>query len=124
MSDITIEDLKADMESQTDTGGGEESGGEWINELIDTLDSRGYLDPLIQHSLGMEDMNPSTGAAPAEPAETDGGSVALDAADVAQFGKMVIDSVGDVPMSKVVEFSESNPEQVNQLIEQATQGQE
>lgn len=119
MSDLSIEDLKADMEEQNDSAE-DSGGGEWISDLVDKLDDRGYLDPLIQHSLGV-DGSPTTGASNVEPVETDGGgeSSGISAGDVSKFGTMVIDSVGDVPMSQVVKFAEDNPEQVNQLIEQA-----
>lgn len=121
MTDLSIQDLKADMDAQLpDDPDSEDGGGEWVRELVDMLDQRGYLDPLIEQSLGVQ------GPAGSAPVQADGGDPApepagvdLDADAVSQFGKLVIDSVGDVPMSTVVQYAESNPDQVDRLIEQA-----
>lgn len=116
MTDITLEDLAGSGggtdEQDADGGGG---GGEWVGKLFDRLDDKGYLDAIIAQQFDVDtDMT--------QPDETadDGETGSIDAETVAQFGKMVIDQVGDVPMSEVVKYCESNPAVVNNIIQQAT----
>jgi len=117
MTDLTLEDLAASGGGSDDSGGSssssDESGGEWLVSLFDKLDERGYLDAYMAQQLDVD--------VPTEVEASGGGGDgdgSLEAGDVAQFGKHVIDEVGDVPISKVVRFAETNPETVNQLIGQ------
>lgn len=125
MGELTIDDLAADDGASTDDGGG--SGGDtadWVGDLIDRLDEKGVLDALVAQQVGLD---PSEAVAP-EPdaggadAAADAGGADLDAATVATFGKLVIDNVGDVPVSEVVKYAESNPETVERMIDAATGG--
>lgn len=47
-NDRTLQDLaEATSESSESGGGGGESTGKWVNELVDNLDNRGLLRPLL-----------------------------------------------------------------------------
>lgn len=130
MTDLTLDDLASpdgtDTEPEAqDSGTDDDSGGEWIGKLIDRLDERGMLDAIIaqQFDLDTSAMNDANIDPDDDSTDAETDAAELDAADVAQFGKLVIDNVGDVPMSQVVQYAEGNPKVVNQLIQEAT-GQE
>lgn len=122
MTDLTLDDLASPESSEPEpepesSSSSSEKGGEWIGRLMDRLDERGYLDAIIaqQFDVDMTDSNQNVDPT----GSTDGENNTLDASSVAQFGKLVIDNVGDVSMSKVVQYAESNPQVVNQLISEA-----
>jgi hypothetical protein len=131
--DYTLADLAADA----DLADADESGSS--SNLLDTvqyLDENGYLQQLLAASNlgpnGGGKQPGSDGPMNAEQARaavggeqlpsTDGGqkdsAPSLDADNIAQFGKLVIDEFGDVPVSQVVKIAEANPGQVNQAIQQ------
>lgn len=125
MTDLTISDISAGNSAETDTSGGEtatedeKSTGEWLVEIFDRLDERGLVEPVL---FG-PDSNISKQTPDGQPAEQGGGDgMELDADAIADVGKTVIDTMGDVPISEVVKYAEKNPEQVNQLIEQKLEG--
>jgi len=75
------------------------------------MDDRGYLGPLM---FGTNDSN--DGGEPAPVATSDDGEITLTAASVAALGKRVQSEVGDVPISKIVQFAEAQPDRVNAVI--------
>lgn len=117
MTDISFEDLAAEVggddepEPEPDDG----DGGAWVKELFDRLDERGYLDAMIAQQF---DLDPDAGveASPDGGAE---GAADLGADEIARFGKLVIDNVGDVPVSTVVQYAEENPDTVDALVSRA-----
>lgn len=118
MTDLTLEDLSGSGDDGDDSDGESGSNSEWVGSLIERLDERGYLDALIAQQLDV-DMTDT-------PAITDDGdenseqttSGELDHETVAHFGKLVLEEVGDIPISQVVKFAEANPDQVDNLIQQ------
>lgn len=100
------EAAKEAAEEATDEAG----TGEWLLEFTERLDDKGLLEPLL---FGPPEENGAEAAA--EPSRSS--SPEIDAETVANIGKKVIDSMGDVPISQVVIYAEQNPEEVNQLIE-------
>lgn len=117
MTDLKIGDISAGSSgeteaSETSTDDGKDTG-EWLVEIFDRLDERGLVEPVLFGPDSNINQTPS-----AEPPEQDGDGVDLDADAIADIGKTVIDTMGDVPISEVVKYAEQNPEQVNQLIEQ------
>lgn len=118
-TDLTLADLAADDSSDSGSGGSDDTG-EWLGDLIDRLDERGYLDALITRQLDLDSQPMTDDTADGEVPAGENGGGDVDAEAVAQFGKMVIDQVGDVPMSTVVQYAENNPEVVDNLIQEAT----
>ena len=127
MTDLTLDDLANGTtddgsEPETTDDGSDESTAEWANTLVERLDEKGVIDAVIAQQMGV-DMN-DTNRTPTDSStdtDTEADVAGLDAGDVAQFGKLVIDNAGDVSMSKVVEYAENQPELVNRLIQQATE---
>lgn len=122
MTDLTLDDLASpstndDGDDVEATNDGDSGGGEWIDRLMNRLDERGYLDAIIaqQFDVNMNDNAVDPGNDNSSTDTEDG----LSAANVAQFGKIVIDNVGDIPMSQVVQYAENNPDVVDQLINRA-----
>ena len=125
MTDLTLDDLAApdegnDGSTDTETTDDSGDGGEWVGRLFDRLDERGYLDAIIAQQFDVP-MNDESNIDPDD--STDSENDSLDAGDVAQFGKLVIDNVGDVPMSQVVKYAENNPDVVDRLINKAMDGE-
>lgn len=130
MTDISMSDLAASSAGETASGAAEaaadaatdESTGEWAMKIFDRLEEKGLLEPIL---FGPESNISETQTPAGEGQTTEGGEsgeVAVDADQIAEIGKTVIDTLGDVPISEVVKYAESNPEQVNQLIEQQLEG--
>jgi hypothetical protein len=121
--EYTLADLAADAEVEPDDGGSD-SGGSDLVELFEFVDERVGLERMLMSQMDMGDLPEGAGdgagdGVPTDGARTDGGGSGgadLSAESIAQFGKLVIDEFGDVPVSKVVKFAESNPEQVNEAI--------
>jgi len=111
MPDLTLEDL-ANSES-TESDAETAKSGESLLELVEFLDTKGYLQPLM---FGID--NTPDADAPTAERTTDEGVVELNAENVAQLADMILESrVGDVPISKIGQFAKQNPEKVNQLID-------
>jgi hypothetical protein len=121
--EYTLADLAADAEVDTSDDG--DSGGSDLVELFEFVDDKVGLERMFMQSA---DLGGGDGSAPAEvPARTDGagaegdaggaGGPELNADNVAQLGKLVIDEFGDVPVSKVVKFAEANPSELNAAID-------
>jgi len=118
MTDITLDDLAADQAAEQDDDDGDSAEGvaRFLDKWAERLDEKGMLDAFLAKQMDMDATDINT---------DDGGEQGdeLDADAVATFGKLVIDNVGDVPMSKVVKYAESNPQMVNQMIKRATGGE-
>lgn len=133
--DVGVDDLLSDeatiVADDGDGGDGDDSTAEFLEKVFDTLDERGYLDAMVTQQLDLDGQNANV---PSEVAGSEGGGDPtasegspvddLDADTVATFGKVVIDEMGDVPISKVVKLAESNPEMVDQAIQHAVGGGE
>lgn len=137
MTDISLGDVAADTAKQTAKDAATDaatekaaeaasSGGtdtaEWFMELVDRMDQKGYLGPMLFGPEGMEQMGGSAPEqAPAEAtAATGGGSsgdMDLSAESIAEFGPLVIDKLGDRKISEIVQLCRKHPDRVNQLIE-------
>lgn len=115
MTDLTLEDLAGAA-----TGGGGEdadggdgaASGESLLDLVEFMDERGYLKPLM---FGID-------AGEGEPIDRENTAgqteVELNAETIAALADRIVESrVGDVPISRIGEFAESNPDKVNQIIE-------
>jgi hypothetical protein len=123
--DLTLDDLAGGGDDSGGSSGGsggksgsDGDGGESFTELLKFLDERGYLGPLM-----FGDTNANGGDAPAPEANADlesasDGDLALNAANIERFGKMVQGQFGDVPLSRVISFAENNPDRVNEAIRQ------
>lgn len=127
MTDISLKDLsagevaqdpqkaKAATEAAGEAAEAEKGTGEWLSEVIDKLDEKGLIEPIL---FG-PDSNISQESSPDQAANVDPkeAPAEIDAEQIAKFGKLTIDYVGDVPISEIVKLAEEEPEKVNQLIE-------
>lgn len=138
MTDLTLEDLVSTPEPDptevateavetVETTASDEAGGEWLLELWDRMDEKGMIEPLLfgpeagqqgpreqaqpQHANPIEEEQPIS-----EETEASQDGSDLDADDLAQFGKMVIDYSGDLQISEIVKMAEREPETVNMMI--------
>lgn len=123
MTDISLGELAADtVDPNGDSSESSESSedgkatGEFLLEVYERLDEKGLVEPILfgpDSNISQRD---------AEPVEQGGGEgdddPDLDAEVIADAGKTVIDTLGDVRVSELVKYAENNPEQVNQLIDQ------
>lgn len=133
MTDVSLGDIAADTatneaaktaaketakEAASEAASGE-STAEWMFKLVDNLEQRGYLGPLLFGPDGVKELEGSA-PAPADTAtnEATGGGTDISAEAIADIGKEVIDHVGDRKLSEVVTMCEERPEQVNMLIDQ------
>lgn len=139
MTDLTLEDLVSEPEPAStevateaveavETTASDEAGGEWLLELWDRLDDKGMIEPLLfgpeagqqgprEQAQPQHDPNPieeENSLSEETEASQDGSD--LDADDLAQFGKMVIDYSGDLKISEIVKMAEREPETVNMMI--------
>lgn len=119
MTDLELSDLA----DNNDTDTGDDSGGnEGLSRIADYMIENGYLDAMMAEQFGANmTQQPSNPGGGGDSSDDSGGD--LDSEAVAKFGKQVIDQVGDVPMSTVVQFAENNPEQVDALIEQVVENE-
>lgn len=135
MTDISLGDIAAETATEKATeaaveetakqaAGGGESTAEWMFKLVDRMEERGYLGPLLFGPDGMKELE---GSAPEPagggPVEAGGGGKEIDADAIATIGKEVIDQVGDRKLSEVVVMCEQKPTMVNQLIDQQLGGE-
>jgi hypothetical protein len=117
MTDVTLEDLASGSGGDAAKDAAKETAesGESLMELVEFMDERGYLQPLM---FGMDNndttdpVEPDTNA----PATSDGDGVPLTAANIERLAGVIQERVGDVPISKIQSFASSNPEKVNALI--------
>jgi len=125
MTDYTLDDLVRDAtpDGSDDSGGGDsgssgdDGGGlEWVGEVFERLDERGFIDAYMSEQL---DIDPGEATA-----DVSGDPDDLAADDIAAIGKQVIDHMGDVKISKIVRMAETNPQTVDKLIQAHTGGVE
>lgn len=116
MTDLTLEDLAgaATGGDEPDTDDAGAASGESLLELVEFMDERGYLKPLM---FGID-----AGGDDGEPIDRENTAgqteVELNAETIAALADRIVESrVGDVPISRIGEFAQSNPEKVNQIIE-------
>lgn len=128
--DIQLGDIAASGASEAAGGAAEaaveeaaeQSTGEWLKDMTELLDSKGLLEPLLfgpDSNIQQVESTPTDAGGDVEAADGD-----LDAEAVAEIGKTVIDTFGDVKISTLVKAAEQNPQQVNQLIEQKLGGED
>lgn len=123
MGEITIDDLVRDDAEQSASDGSDGSGsGEWVTDLIEKLDDRGYLEPLIfgpEAAGSVDDARPepdTTGQSDGPQIDADGIKTALLAVyDNAEK----IPGVSDDPtVGELIKLIDAQPEAANKLIEQ------
>lgn len=121
MTDLSLEDLagggdaaEAAADAAADAVDDEAESGESLLELVEFMDERGYLEPLM---FGIDNTD-NDGGEPAPVNTTDDGDVALTASSVAALARRVEDEVGDVPISKIAAFAERQPDRVNAVIDE------
>jgi len=123
MTDITLGDLAPESEAADTSGnesnedpdsGGDSDTGKYIVEIYEKLEDRGLIEPIL---FGPDSGLQEREREPDDDRDGEAGEE-LNAETIADAGKTVIDTMGDVRISELVKFCESNPEQVNQLIEQ------
>jgi len=115
MTDLTLEDLAgaATGGDEPDTGDAGAASGESLLELVEFMDERGYLKPLMFGIDAGDDGEPIDRENTAGQTE-----VELNAETIAALADRIVESrVGDVPISRIGEFAQSNPDKVNQIIE-------
>lgn len=138
MGDMTLDDLTSDSSNGSSSSSGGGSGGEWITNVIDKLDEKGILEPMIfgeQRSMD-EIRAENEGSAAADQAaqqQPTGGDTAdaaaaaqqLDADQLKQVMLEVYDRTDMVPgldddpkLSDLIKLVDSSPEMVNGLIQE------
>lgn len=138
--DYSLADLAEDAGvggdgSASESGG--ESGGQWVDSLIDKLDSKGVLDALIEGQMGEAQQpqqsppqQPQTASEP-QPTRSDGGTQQIDAEGIKQALLVVYDKGGTVPglpedptVSDLIKLIDSYPQMADKLIGQYMSGEE
>lgn len=124
--ELTLDDLAAqagEVAEETAAETAEQGTGEWVAELVETLDKRGILEPLLFGPDNVEKVREAQGLGPdEEPAEDDaegddGDGVELDAEGIASAGEAIMDQLGDdVTVAEVVDICNANPAMVDQQL--------
>jgi len=120
MTDYTIDDLVSDSgNSQSDESGGS-STGEWVVDLVDKLDDRGYLGPLI---FGGEPRDVEEISAEQSDIQAGESPAGVDAEQVKTMMLKLYDHSGQIPglsddpsLSELIQLIDQNPELADQLI--------
>jgi hypothetical protein len=116
----------SDLAGGDDSGGGSDSansggsggdGGESFKDLLEFLDDRGMLEPLMfgNNANGGDAQTPNPNPNP----DGDGGESTgkeLNATNIAAFGRMVKGQFGDVSLSQIINMADANPDRINQAI--------
>jgi len=122
-SALGLRDLVADDEAEVDDGGG---GSGDLLDALQFLDDRVGIQRLLAASphldldLDLDGVEPASGDGTVP--TTDGGQVGgttgveMNAGNISQFGKVVLDQYGDVPVSQVIQAVEANADEVNDQI--------
>jgi len=118
MTDLSLEDLAGSAGETAESASETAESGESLMELVEFMDERGYLEPLMfglnNDETETETVEPSTENAPS----TDGEGVPLTAGNIERLAATIQQRVGDVPISRIESFAAENPEKVNSLIAQ------
>lgn len=123
MTDLTFSDLAEQAGGAAEEAAAEaagESTGEWVTELVQTLDKRGLLEPLLFGPDGTAELQDQRQEA-RETADDDasGEGLNLDAGSIADAGRALMGELGeDVTVAEVVQICEKNPQLVDQQIEE------
>ena len=132
MVDLSLSDL-AGGSTPTDEGdAGEDTAesGESLMELIEFMDDRGYLGPIVfgsnddTHRTNRDDIRRSESHDDTDDSGDDGtvpdpgDPIPLTADTIVALSQRIQSEVGDVPISKIEAYAEHNPEEVNSLIQQ------
>lgn len=132
-TDYTLADLAEDSGIAAGAGGsdgGSSSGGEWVNELFDKLDEKGYLDQLIASQIKKSKPQQSGQDAPGyesvTPQESAGGSQGgFNSEQLRSLMLTLYDHSDQIPgvsedpkLSELIQLVESQPEIANQMIEE------
>lgn len=131
--ELTLDDLTAEAgeaAAEAAAEGADQATGEWVADLVETLDKRGILEPLlfgpenvekVREAQGLQDpgdVEESPDDAAGDPSD-DAGGLDLDAEGIAAAGRAIMDQLGqDVTVAEVVEIAEANPALVNQQIQE------
>jgi len=119
-NEVTIEDLVSDPGGSGGSGGGSGGNGEWISDIIERLDDKGLLEPLIFGAP--EDGNITA----AEPTDTDTDNMdEMDAQTVKELLLKVYDNSHMIPglsedptLSEMIKLLEEREDAATQLIGQ------
>jgi len=118
-NDLTLDDLAGGAgeaaeaaDQAADAAEQAADSGESLMELIEFVDDRGYLEPLL---FGTDALSGDTQTDATMNTDTDT-DVELSAQNIAALSERIINQVGDVPLSKVAQFAEQNPDKVNGII--------
>lgn len=121
MTDLSLEDLagsSAGGDAAKEAAKETAESGESLMELVEFMDERGYLQPLMfgfdNNDTTETTPEPATENAPA----TSGNGTELTAENIERLASVIQERVGDVPISKIGAFASNNPEKVNALISQ------
>jgi len=125
MTDISLSELapetatEAATETATEAAAEDgQSSSDFLLEIVDRLDEKGILEPALFGPDKAQELNKEN-TQPVKSGDKSGSKdPKIDADKIAELGKKVIDSVGDVKMSQLVKYAEANPEEVNQLLNQ------
>lgn len=116
LGDLASGAVEETAEAAAEEAADDDSTGEFLIRAMEMMDSKGLLEPLL---FGPEQASNIQQASPdPESGDGDDGGEQIDATVIADVGKQVIDTVGDVPISEVVKMAENNPEQVDMLIQE------
>lgn len=131
--ELTLDDLTAEAgeaAAEAAAEGADQATGEWVADLVETLDKRGILEPLLFGPENVEKVREAQGLQPDDGAQetassgeneasSDGGGLDLDAEGIAAAGRAIMDQLGeDVTVADVVEIAEANPALVNQQLQE------
>lgn len=132
---MTLKDLAGggDSGGGSDGGGSDESTGEWISGLIDKLDDKDLLEPLVMNAAGIDpnagqhpgerqaDTNPA-GAQDQPDADTGGGGdLDVEAVHgmllkVYDYGPKIPGVSDDPTVGELAKLIDGNPEQAEQML--------
>jgi hypothetical protein len=136
--DFTLQDLAGEAAEEAATEAAAETateaateaaaeGGDtakWLVELYSEMKDDGTLQAILFGPDGAEQLNQQQQADPTNTDMSDqvDPTEAIDAETIANVGELVIDEIGDVPLSTVVTACKERPATINQVIE--TKGDE
>lgn len=120
MADISFDDLAEEAAGAAEDAAGEQGTGEWVTELVETLDKRGLLEPIL---FGPDVAEPPASVEQGEPEDraddAEGSVPQIDAEQIAAIGEQIMAELGeDVTVAEVVDICRANPGLVNSQIEE------
>lgn len=121
MTDVTFDDLVDGAGDAAAEATAEQGTGEWVTELVQTLDKRGLLEPILFGPDGTAELREQRDEQREQATDAGDGDGApdLDADGVSNAGKAIMDQLGnDVTVAEVVDICEANPDLVNQQLDE------